>query len=122
MNKSLKSSISIDELTTHFIKFAKIMQLMPKLYSALKLYCECYHYCGKKLNFWNKKSFYEYAKIESRSFPILNDSLIMKVYFFCVIPHYNKICGYDLNIYELVNLFFSYLKDYGYTRYIKVER
>lgn len=119
MNKSLKSSISIDELTTHFIKFAKIMQLMPKFYLAFKFYCEHYYNGWKKISFWNKKSFYEYAKFESKNFPILNDSLIMKAYFFCIILYDSKI---DINIYELVDLFFSYLKDYGYIRYIKVER
>lgn len=119
--------IFIDTITREFIKFAKIIGIFPKISHLFwkktrNLYAifdigkmECV-----PIGYYNKKSFYEYARIEGRYNVYLNDNFIKRVYLF------SDSCGYNEDSFEnadeLADLFLNYLRDKGYPRYIVVIR
>lgn len=105
--------ILINTITREFIKFAKLMGILPLIYNEFRKYVTIE-------KFFQKNSFYEYARDESRYFYTLNENLIKCVFLFKnrwyedtdVIP----------NTDILAELFLSHLKDKGYIRYIKIIR
>jgi len=114
--------VFIDTITREFIKFAKIMKIFPKICYYFKEYDRTQYYGDEEINYFDKRSFYEYARQEARYYTMLNDNFIKFVYLFSNRWAYNtyfpihKFKEAD----ELADLFLSHLKDKGYPRYIKI--
>ena len=102
--------IFIDTITREFLKFAKIMGIMPSIYKQYLRYCSFSFVSGIQ-ELFTKNSFYDYAKYEAYHYRLLNEEFIRRIYFFA---------AYDENTNELVDLFISHLKSKGYPRYIKL--
>ena len=116
--------IFIDTITREFIKFAKIMGIFPKICYHFKEYDRTQYYGDEEINYFHKRSFYEYPRQEARYYTTLNDNFIKFVYLFSNRWAYNtyfpmhKFKEAD----ELADLFLSHLRDKGYPRYIKIIR
>lgn len=110
LKTKINKVIFIDTITREFIKFAKIMGIFPRV---------CYlFYREEGIRYFEKRSFYEYAKQQGRYYYTLNDNFIKYTYLFsnrC----WNSVDKFE-NANELADLFLSHLKDKGYPRYIKI--
>ena len=121
--------IFIDTITREFIKFAKIIGIFPKIsYLFWERTRNLYHVFDNEkvkyvpIAYCNKKSFYEYARIEGRSCNIfLNDGFIKRVYLFSAGYGSYDVDSFE-NADELADLFLNYLRDKGYPRYIRIIR
>lgn len=117
LKTKINKVIFIDTITREFIKFAKIMGIFPRvcyLFRELSWYGE-----GKeKIRYFEKRSFYEYAKQEGRYYYTLNDNFIKYTYLFSNRTWYS-VNKFE-NAKELADLFLSHLRDKGYPRYIKI--
>ena len=125
LKTKINKVIFIDTITREFIKFAKIMGIFPKIcYHFKKLSWNGYQYYGEEeIRYFGKRSFYEYARQESKFYTILNDNLIKHIYLFSNIWAYgDEPLGKFKNANELADLFLSHLRDKGYPRYIKIIR
>lgn len=110
----MRKVIFIDTITREFIKFAKIMGILPLIYGKYFKHCS-YSFVSGYQELFRKNSFYNYARNRARlTYYFLNDNLIKNVYFFK--GDYTKNTDIDI----LVELFLSHLKDKGYMRYIKI--
>ena len=105
--------ILINTITREFIKFAKLMGILPLIYNEFRKYVTIE-------KFFQKNSFYEYARDESRYFYTLNENLIKRVFLFK--NHWYEDTDVIPNTDILAELFLSHLKDKGYIRYIKIIR
>ena len=105
--------IFINTITREFIKFAKIMGILPLIYNEFRKYVTIE-------KFFQKNSFYEYARDESRYFYTLNENLIKRVFLFK--NHWYEDTDVIPNTDIFAELFLSHLKDKGYMRYIKIIR
>jgi hypothetical protein len=116
--------IFIDTITREFIKFAKIKGIFPKIcYNFMKLSWNGYQLYGEEeIRYFEKRSFYEYARQEGRYYSTLNDNFIKYTYLFSNRWAYGTWHSVDKfeNAKELADLFLSHLSDNGYPRYIKI--
>ena len=106
--------IFIDTITREFLKFAKIMGILPSIYKQYLRYCSFSFVNGLQILF-TKNSFYNYAKYEGGYYRLLNEEFIRRIYFFAA---YDKCVIENTN--ELVDLFISHLKSKGYPKYIRI--
>ena len=120
LKTKINKVIFIDTITREFIKFAKIMGIFPRVCHLFReLSWNRYQFYGEKeIRYFEKRSFYEYARQEGRYYSTLNDNFIKHTYLFSNRTWYsvNKV----ENAKELADLFLSHLKDKGYPRYIKI--
>jgi len=117
-----KPSIPLDTLTKHFLNFARIIGIYPKIMARYYMFCK-----RNNIQFWIKdeiyqQHFYDYVQIECAYMTLLNDNIVKRLFLFQEPIYYydysfKKI---DKENQDIANLFFSYLKDYGYYRYIKI--
>ena len=116
--------ILANTLTWHFIYFAKLMGIYPRI---REIYKEVGNVC-KKLNvnyaddisFFRKMSFYDYVDLFLRhDRKHLNEDFIKVVYFFGNYGYY-KFRKHEIN--ELTELFLSYLKDKRIYRNLRIDR
>ena len=84
LNTKIYKVIFIDTITSEFIKFAKIMGIFPKIcYHFRKLsWYGCQLYGAEEIRYFEKRSFYEYARQEGRGYYTLNDNFIKDTYLF----------------------------------------
>ena len=113
MNKHEKQ-ITLFKLTEEFVKFARIIGIYPKIHALFYIYCRC-TYQKPMEYFFKKNSFYEYVKSMCIYQRLLNDGLISRIFLFNDYYH-DKFKGSK----DIIDLFFSYLHDKGYMRYIKL--
>lgn len=128
-----KPSIRLDTLTKHFLKFAKTIGIYPRIVASYYNFCKendlCSFWVGYNM-LYNVKTnqiidFYDYVQKQCTYLTTLNDALIKYVFLFQTPPLVYDILNLEKSkIYEendeITELFFSYLKDYGYNRYIKI--
>lgn len=72
--------IFIDTITREFLKFAKIMDILPSIYKQYLRYCYFSFVSGLQVLF-KKNSFYDYAKYEGGYYRLLNEEFIRRIYF-----------------------------------------
>lgn len=124
LKTKINKVIFIDTITREFIKFAKIMGIFPKIcYHFRELSWYGYHVYGEEeIRYFDKGSFYEYARIDSKCYHLLNDNLVKYTYLFS--NRWAYYTDYPVhkfkNVDELADLFLSHLRDKGYPRYIKI--
>ena len=124
LKTKINKVIFIDTITREFIKFAKIMGIFPKIcYHFKELSWYGYHVYGEEeIRYFDKGSFYEYARINSECYHLLNDNLVKYTYLFS--NRWAYYTDYPVhkfkNVDELADLFLSHLRDKGYPRYIKI--
>jgi len=116
--------ILANTLTWHFIYFAKLMGIYPKiraLYKEVgKISKEMYLDYAEDIQFYNRHSFYNFVDLHLRfERCFLNESFIRRTYFF---GGYGYTKFTETEIDELIELFFSYLKDKKIYKNIRIDR
>lgn len=123
--KTKHDSISINELTKEFLYFAKVIGIYPKIVALFYSKCQSmigsYVYEKNEIEFFKSNSFYRYADVETAYETLLNDNMIKRVYLFVQKSFFGDEFSSFKNLNDIVNLFFSHLKDKGYYRYIRVK-
>lgn len=116
--------ILANTLTWHFIYFAKLMGIYPKIRALYKEVGEISKKmnleCAENIQFYNRCSFYNFVHLylgTERCF--LNEPFIRSAYFFGGYG-YTKFTKTEID--ELIELFFSYLKDKKIYKNIRIER
>lgn len=122
-----RRTILLDTLTRHFITFAKTMGFFPTIVSRFKERAKWEH-----VNFYEKKSFYEYIRrcVQCKGYGnrVLNEYSIKSIYFDELYPSRDGIFITNFEEYAksvkegeiLLELFMSYLRDKKIPRYIKI--
>lgn len=116
--------ILVNTLTWHFIYFAKLMGIYPRI---REVYKEVGNICkilnmnfADDISFFRKMSFYDYVGLFLRyNRKYLNEDFIKAVYFFGDYG-YHKFKEHEIN--ELTELFLSYLKDKRIYRNLRIDR
>lgn len=117
--------ILANTLTWHFIYFAKLMGFYPKIRMLYEEIGKVSKRLGvnfaDEISFYNKKSFYNLADLFLRTGEVhfLNETFIKNVYFFGNYGH-NEFSEEEMD--ELINLFFSYLKDKKIYKNVRIDR
>ena len=100
------------------------MGIFPKIcYHFKKLSWNGYQLYGEEeIRYFDRRSFYQYARQKSKCYQTLNDNLIKYTYLFSNRWAYGTWNSVDefKNTNELADLFLSHLRDKGYPRYIKI--
>ena len=119
--------IFIDTITREFIKFAKIMGIFPRVcfYFKEHIWNGLRYYEEEEIRYFGKGSFYEWARIASQTYNLLNESIIKYVYLFASdwkvwYDENGNLIGNINEADELASLFLSHLREKGYPRYIRI--